>query len=423
MDQAGAMDRRIAKKRWTPKKILIYVGIPLLVLLGIGLVMKNAGVSRYRVDRERLSTGTVTSGMFEETIPINGRVMALKTVFITAVEGGQVDRLYLEGGEQVEEGDLILKLSNPSLEMNYMNLQTNLLEQADQLRNTRISMENTGLDLKTQLIQANYQITELGQQYERNKGLFQDSVIAEADFQTIKNNYEFQVKRKALLLERIERDSLLRSQQIGQVETSLTLVARNLTAIQRNLDNLTVRAPVAGLLSSVPAEIGQTVQQGEKLGQIDIEGGYKVRASIDEHFISKVDTGLRGIFTFDGENHELFIQKIYPEVTNGSFEVDLEFAEDAPEGIKRGQNLQIRLALSDETEAILVPKGGFYQSTGGKYMFVIADDGITAARRQVSFNRQNDRYYEVKSGLEPGENVIISSYDLYQRADELILKE
>ncbi|MEM7657093.1 MAG: HlyD family efflux transporter periplasmic adaptor subunit [Bacteroidota bacterium] len=417
------MDRRIEKRRWTPKKILLYVGLPLIVLLGLGMLMKNAGVNRYRVDKERLSIGTVASGEFEETIPINGRVMALKTVFVTAVEGGQVEKLYLEGGEMVSQGDLILKLSNPSLEMNYMNLQTNLLEQADQLRNTRISMENTGLQLKDQLIESNYQIQDLGQQYERSKVLFADSVISEADFQTVENNYLFQVRRKKLLIERIERDSLLRSQQIGQVETSLSLVGRNLTAIQRNLDNLTVKAPVAGLLSSVPAEIGQTVQQGEKLGQIDIMGGYKVRANIDEHFISKVENGLRGTFTFDGEAHDLHIIKIYPEVNQGSFEVDLAFDGSAPEGIKRGQNLQIRLALSDQSKAILVPRGGFYTSTGGKYMFVVTEGGESAVKREVSFGRQSDRFYEVKSGLEPGERVITSSYDLYLRADELILND
>ncbi|MEM7369349.1 MAG: HlyD family efflux transporter periplasmic adaptor subunit [Bacteroidota bacterium] len=416
------MDRRIEKKKWPAQKLLIYIGIPILILGGLGALMRNAGTNRYRVQKDRLTISPVSEGMFQEFTPINGTVMALKSVYVTAIEGGQVEILYREGGELVEKGDLIIKLSNPGLEMNYMNLQTNLLEQADQLRNTRITMENTALALKDQLIQSNYQILDLGQQYERSKLLYEDSIMAEADFLTIKNNYQYQIRRKKLLMERIRKDSVLRSQQMGQVQNSLSLVGRNLQAIQSNLDNLTVRAPVNGLLSSIPVELGQTITQGQNLGQVDILGGYKVRVAIDEHFISRIVLGLKGIFPFAGKDHELVIKKIYPAVTNGSFEVDMEFIGGAPEGIKRGQNLQIRLALSDETKAVMVPLGGFYQSTGGNYIFVLDVNEETAVKREIKIGRKSHKHYEVLTGLNAGEKVVTSSYDLYPKADQLVFQ-
>lgn len=417
------MDRIIKKKKWTITKVLTYFGIPLVVIALLGMLFSSAGGSRLRVTKERLSIATVEEGIFQEKIPINGTVLPIQTVFITAIEGGQVKELYLEGGEMVKKGDLILKLTNPSLELNAMNLQTNLLEQADQLRNTRIMMVETGLNLKDQMIQVDYQITDLGQQHRRNKSLFKDSVIAEADYLTVKNNFDYNVNRRKLLKERIRTDSILREAQLDQVDNSLRLVDRNLIAIQKNLDNLTIRAPISGQLSSVRVEIGQTVTQGSRLGQIDILDGYQVRANIDEHYISRITPGLKGSFTFDSDQHGLTIRKVYPEVTNGSFEVDMDFNSNEPDGIKRGQNLQIRLALSDESQAILIPRGGFYQTTGGNYIYVLSADGTRAYKRDIRIGRQSDRTYEVLEGLEPGEQVITSNYEIFNNADELILQE
>lgn len=417
------MDRVIKQKKWTAKKIGLYFVAPLMALLFLGWLVSSTGGSRLKVQKERLTIGTVEAGMFQETIPITGRVMPLTTFFIDAIEGGQVKEVYLEGGEMVKKGDLILKLTNPSLELNYMNLTTNMLEQADQLRNTRITMENTGLNLKDQLIQIDYRIRDLGEQHKRNEQLYKDSVISRQVYETTKFDYEYQVNRRRLMLERIERDSVLRDQQLGQVETSLSLVSRNLDAIQRNLDNLIIRAPISGQLSSVRVEVGETVRQGDNLGQIDILDGYKVRANIDEHYISRIERDLKGSFTFAREDHMLEIRKVYPEVTNGSFEVDMTFVNQEPEDIKRGQNLQIRLALSDETEAILIPRGGFYQTTGGNYIYVLTDDGSKAYKRDIRIGRQSDRHYEVLEGLEPGERVITSNYEVFNNAEELILND
>lgn len=417
------MDRVIKKKKWTPRKLGMYIGLPLVAILLIGLMFRNAGVSRYKVDADRLHIATVSQSAFQERIPITGEVLPRKTVYITAIEGGQVKEVYLEGGEMVQKGAPLLKLTNPGLELNYMSLQTNLLEQADQLRNTRITMENTGLQLRDQLIQIDYQIKDLGQQYQRSLELFKDSVISLAEFQTVENNYQYQVNRKALMLERIERDSLLTSQQLGQVQKSLSLVDRNLSAIQKSLDNLTIKAPVSGLMSAVRVEIGENVNQGQNLGQIDMmEGGFMVRARIDEHYNGRVFPGQSGTFPFNGREYRLTIRKVYSEVENGSFEVDMDFEEGAPEGIKRGQNLQIRLALSDESTAVLVPRGGFYHKTGGRYIYVVTPEGDRAVKREIEIGRQSDRHYEILSGLEPGERVVTSSYDTYNDVDELVLQ-
>lgn len=417
------MDRVIKKRKWTPQKIGLYIGLPILAVILIGLMVRNAGVSRYKVDTDRLHIATVSQEAFQERIPITGEVLPKNTVYITAIEGGQVKEVFLEGGEMVRKGDPLLKLTNPGLELNYMNLQTNLLEQADQLRNTRITLETSGLQLKDQLIQIDYQIKDLGQQYERSKMLYQDSVIALSEFQTVENNYQFQLRRKALMLERIERDSLLSKQQMGQVNNSLGLVDRNLTAIQRSLDNLTIKAPVSGLMSAVRVEIGENVNQGQNLGQIDMmEGGFMVRARIDEHYNGRVYSGQTGTFPFNSREYQLVIRKVYSEVSNGSFEVDMDFVDGAPEGIKRGQNLQIRLALSDESMTLLIPRGGFYHKTGGRYIYVVTPEGDRAVRRDIEIGRQSDRHYEVLNGLEPGERVITSSYDTYNEVDELVLQ-
>ena len=423
MDAATSMDRVIRKKKWTPRKLALYIGLPVAILALMGLAMSSMGSSRLKVQKERLSIATVTEGPFQEFIPINGEVRAQNTVYVTAIEGGQVKTIYLEGGEMVEQGDIIVQLANPQVELSYMNLQTNLLEQADQLRNTKITLETSELALKDQLAQIQFQVADLGQQFQRSKGLFADSVISEQAFMTLQNNYQQFLKREKLMLERIRKDSILRVQQLDQVDKSLELVDRNLDAIQASLANLTIEAPIPGQLSTVTVELGEQVNQGQRIAQVDDLDGYKVRAQIDEHYISRIGTGLKGQFPFDGQTHELVITKVYPEVNSGSFEVDLAFVKAAPEGIKIKQNLQIRLALSDETQAILIPRGGFYQSTGGNYVYVLNDAGTRAYPRDIKINRQSDRHYEVAQGLRPGERVITSNYDLFNEAEELVLKE
>ena len=416
------MDRVIKKNKWSFQRIALYAGVPLFAIVLMAMLYRTTGVSKLRVQKERLSFGTAARGPFQENIPINGTVLPIKTVFVDAIEGGQIKEVYLEGGEMVKKGDMILKLSNPSLELSYMTLETQLLEQMNNLRNTRITMEENGLNLKEQILRIDADLIDQEIAHRRNEALFKDSVISEADYLVTKNAYEYSLRRRDLIHLRIQKDSLLRSQQIGQVESSLALGQRNLSAISASLEYLTLRAPIAGQMSSVRVEIGETVSQGQNLGQIDVLDGFKVRARIDEHYISRVSPGLKGGFAFSGAQYELIIRKVYPEVVNGAFEVDMEFASEVPEGIKRNQNLQIRLALTEEKEALLIPRGGFFQKTGGNWIYVVDENSGVAYKRAIRIGNQSDRHYEVLEGLDPGEVVVTSSYDAYNNIDQLILQ-
>lgn len=416
------MDRVIKKNKWSPQRIALYVGIPLLAAVLMAMLYQTAGASKLRVQKERLSFGTVVRGPFQEFIPINGTVLPIKTVFVDAIEGGQVKEVYLEGGEMLKKGDMILKLSNPSLELNYMTLETQLLEQMNNLRNTRITMEENGLNLKEQLLRIDADIIDQQIAHKRNEALFTDSVISEMEYLETKNAYEYSQRRRDLVRLRIRKDSLLRTLQIDQVESSLALGQRNLNAISASLEYLTIRAPIDGQISSVRVEIGETVSQGQNLGQIDVLDGFKVRARIDEHYISRVSPGLQGSFPFAGEQFDLIIRKVYPEVVNGAFEVDMEFVGSLPEGIKRNQNLQIRLALSEEKEALLIPRGGFFNKTGGNWIYVVDEGSGVAYKREIRIGNQSDRFYEVLEGLEAGEVVVTSNYDAYNDIDQLILQ-
>ena len=417
------MDRAIKQNTWSVKRLAPWIGGGLLVLLLAYAAFSKLGSKRLKVQTSRIQIAEVSADVFQEIIAVTGQVEPLTTVFVPAIEGGQVQEVYLDGGEMVKKGDLILKLANPGVELNYMNLQTNLLEQADQLRNTKISLENSGLILKDQLIQMDQSIANLKQQFNRSKSLLADSVIAQQEFDQISNDYHFTKRRRKLMETRIVRDSVLRGQQLGQVETSLSLVARNLLAIQRNLDNLTIKAPISGQLSAVRAEVGQTVQQGQAIGQIDVLDGYKVRASQSEVYISRVKSGEMGTFTHDGKEYQLRVEKVFPEVNGGRFEFELVFLEKGlPSTITRGLNLQIKLALSEASEAMIIPRGSFFNITGGNWIFVVSEDGSIATRRNIKLGRQNVRQYELLEGLEAGERVITSNYEAYKNIDELVLE-
>ena len=417
------MDRAIKKKKWTLRKILINGVLPLGALALIFLMVRSSSVSRLKVESDRITQAEITYGPFQEFIPINGDVLPLNIRFIDAILGGQVEEVFLEGGELVKKGDIILKLSNPGTELSFMNSETSLLEQADQLRNTRITMEDRGLNFREQLIRIEGDIIAQKIAYERNEKLFKDGVISEADYLDTKLPYELSLRQRDLTKLRLEKDSMLREAQLDQVNSSLNLVYRNLKAIQKNLEFLTVKAPVAGQLSSIRVEIGETVTIGQQLAQIDLQDGFKVRAPIDEHYVARIEKGLKGEFPFAGQTYHLVVRKVYPEVqANGTFEVDMDFVGETPADLKRGQNLQIRLALSEETQAILIPRGGFFQSTGGNWVYVVDKEQGIATKRSIRIGRQSDRFYEVTEGLEPGETVITSGYDAFNEMDVLVLQ-
>jgi len=417
------MDRPIKKKLITPQKVLLYFVLPAAVVVLIFMMVRATGTSKLRVERERLTISPVTYGPFQEFTAINGEVLPIDTRYVTALIGGQVEQVLLEGGEIVSPGDIILRLTNPDREFSYMQQETALLEQADQLRNTRIQLEDRLLNRKEQLQQIEAQLVQQEIEYERNKELYEDSIISNSEFLEVRTPYLTNIELKDMLRMRIAQDSQLRDLQVDQVESSLGMIQRNLSALRDFKDNFIIRAPIAGQLSSIRVQIGENVASGQQIGQIDVLDGYKVRAQIDEYYIDRIQRGLKGYFTFSNEQYELEIRKVYPEVLeNGVFEVDMNFVEKEPEGIKRGQNLQIRLALSEEEQALMIPRGGFYSETAGNWVYVVDEENNVARKRNISISKQSDRFYKVEEGLQEGEKVITSSYDNYNRIDVLVLQ-
>ncbi|HYF33508.1 MAG TPA: HlyD family efflux transporter periplasmic adaptor subunit [Chitinophagaceae bacterium] len=417
------MDRVIAKKRWTTKRILTIAGIVGLIVLIGGSYYFTSGKSRLNVDTERITISEIKKGNFQEFIPVNGVVLPITTIYLDAIEGGRVEEKFVEDGAVLKKDQPILRLANNDLQLSLANQETAVFEVLTQMQNTRNNAEQNTIRQLNQLADVENALIEAERVYKLNKHLYQEKAIGLQEFKASENNYKYQLNRKNLTDKTLLQDSISMKQQISQMGQSYLRMQNALQLMRRKVEDLIVRSPVDGQLTALDAEIGQSKNRGERLGQIDVLSGFKVRADIDEHYISRIFNGLAGEFTFAGETYPLRIRKIYTEVTNGRFQVDMEFVDKVPKGIRRGQTLQIRLALSDETQAILLPKGGFYQQTGGNWIFKVSDNGRTAYKVDVQLGRQNPDYYEVLKGLEPGDKVVTSSYENYGTMQELVLKK
>lgn len=416
------MDRAIPKKTWTTKR-LIGIGLVVACLLLVSAsIYYTSGGTKLNVDAERITISEVRKGPFREFIPVSGIVLPKNTIYLDAVEGGRVEELYVEDGALMKKGDPILKLSNTDLELSLANQETsvfNLLTQMQISKNA--AMQNTIMKLN-QGTDVDNAFNEAKRLYEVNKKLYESKTISYQEFKQSENNYNYAVQKKKLTAEILKQDSASSLQEMSQARESFKRTQEALRIMRKKVEDLIVRAPIDGQLTSLDAEIGQNKNKGERLGQLDVVSGYKVRAEIDEHYVTRVYPGLDAAFSLSGKDYKLRIQKVYSQVKNGKFQVDLQFDGDVPKDIRRGQTLQIRLALSDETQAVLVARGGFYQQTGGNWAFKLNDDGSVAYRIDVQLGRQNPEYYEVLSGLEPGDRIITSSYDTYLNTQELILK-
>jgi HlyD family secretion protein len=417
------MDRIIPKKKWTAKRIAVIGGSTAFVLFILISILFGDHSSKLNIKTERITISTVSRGPFQEFIPVTGTVIPIKTVYLDAMEGGRVEMLFLEAGADVEEGDQILKLENSDLLLNILYREADLAEQSNYLRNTRLDMERNRLSLQSQLVELNFQIKKQKRIYEQCQVLIQKELISQEEYEEAKDEYEYLIQKRALTLETHEKDSLFRRNQIRSLESSLERMQGSLDLVKKNMENLTVRAPISGQLTSLIPEVGESIARGERIGQIDVLDGFKVRAEIDEHYIARIQLGRRGEFDFTGKTYHLILRKIYPEVKDGRFEVDMEFEGELPEAIRRGQTLHIRLELGDLSEAILLDRGGFYQSTGGQWVYVLNPSTDFAEKRSIKLGRQNPQVFEVLDGLKPGEKVITSSYDNYGDNDKLILKK
>jgi HlyD family secretion protein len=417
------MDRKIEKKYWNKKRILTIAGITGLVLLIGASIYFTSGKSKLNVDVERITISEVRKDSFQETIPVNGVVLPQTTIYLDAVEGGRVEEKYLEDGAFVKKGQPILRLSNTDLELSLVNQQTsvyNLLTQMQIAHNAAQQNTTTKLNQKTDVENA---LKEAKRVYDLNKYLYEQKAIGLQEFKQSENNYNYQLERMNLTEQILKQDASSNVQQVSQAQQSYLGSQNALNVMRKKVGDLIVRAPVDGQLTSLDVEIGQNKNKGERLGQIDIVSGYKVRVDVDEHYISRVFIGLKGEATIAGKDYNLKINKVYTQVTNGRFQVDMLFVDKVPEGIRRGQTLQIRLALSDETQALLLSKGGFYQQTGGNWVFKVSEDGKTAYKVDVQLGRQSPDYYEVLNGLQPGDKVVTSSYENYGNMQELVLKK
>jgi len=417
------VDRVIAKKKWNRKRILTIAGIAAIVLLAAASYYFTSGKSKLNVELDRITISEVKKGPFQEFIPVNGVVMPLTTIYLDALEGGRVEEKYVEDGAIMKKGDPILRLSNTDLELNLLSQQSNVYNTLTQMQIARNAAQQNTVSKLNQMTDVESALKEAERIYNLDKSLYQQKAIGLQEFKKAENDYNYYLQKKELTRQLLKQDSLTNEQQLEQAKQSYQGSQDALTLFRKKVGDLIVRAPIDGQLTSLDAEIGQSKNKGERLGQIDVLDGFKVRVDIDEHYISRIYTGLIGEFTFADKDYKLKIIKVYTQVTNGRFQVDMAFVGDAPTGIRRGQTLQIRLALSDETTALLLAKGGFYQQTGGNWVFKVSENGNSAYKVDVQLGRQNPDYYEVLSGLKPGDKVVTSSYENYGNMQELVLKK
>jgi len=417
------VDRVIAKKKWSKKRIITIAGVVgVAALIGASYYF-TSGKSRLNVDMERITIGEVKHGTFQEFIPVNGVVMPISTIFLDALEGGRVEEKYVEDGAMMKKGEPILRLSNTDLELSLINQETSVYNLLTQMQISQNAARQNTISKLNQMTDVESTLREAERIYKLNKLLYDKKAIGLQELRQAENNYNYQLEKRRLSEEILKQDSISSKQEVNQATQSYARTQNALGVMRKKVGDLIVRAPVDGQLTSLDAEIGQSKNKGERLGQLDILSGFKVRVEIDEHYISRIYTGLMGQFSFAGKDYKLKIKKVYTQVTNGRFQVDMEFEGEVPAGIRRGQTLQIRLALSDETTALLLPKGGFYQLTGGNWIFKVSEGGTTAYRVDIQLGRQNPDYYEVLQGLKPGDKVVTSSYENYDKMQELVLKK
>ena len=421
-EAAMGMDKQIEKKKWPPKKIAILAGGVLFVLFTIYVFLFKFRTSSLNVEKDRVQISTVTRGPFQEYIAIMGNVMPRITQEISAIEGGTVEEVFIEAGTMVKKGDRLLTLNNSTLRLDIMWRESDFFQASNNLRATRLSMEQYKMNLRKELNDVDSALQQQKRVYERYVEMAQGDLISRHEYELAKDQYEYLVKKKDITIESQKSDLEFRDIQLMALEDSVKKLQESLAVAKRRLDNLVVRAPVSGFLTSLEAEIGQSKSPGLKLGQIDVLDGYKVRAQIDENYLPRVEEGRSGTFELAGNSYKVVIRKVFPEVRDGRFEVDLNFVDKTPEGITRGQTYHIQLNLSEVTECLQLARGGFYQTTGGNWVFVVDKAGKTAGKRPIRIGRQNTAEYEVLEGLQPGDRVITSSYESFGNVERLILK-
>ncbi|WP_231727171.1 efflux RND transporter periplasmic adaptor subunit [Kordiimonas lipolytica] len=418
----SGMDRRVEKKKTPWKKVGIAAAAVVVIGFLATIVMDASGGRSFRVNEDRIVVSTVSTGTFEDFIPVRGRVTPLKTVFLDAIEGGRVERVLVEDGAMLKAGDMIVELSNTGLQLDVTRNEALVTEQLNNMRTIELQLEQNRLDHKRNIVEMNYQIKRLERQVVRERELIKTNAISQAQLDQTEDELEYYRNRLEITLESQKTDAEMQETQLAFLKESGEQLEKNLKLARKNLDALNVRAPVDGKLSGFNVEIGQSINRGGRLGQIDDPDRYKLTANIDEFYLGRVDLGQEATYERGSEAYKMQIAKIYPQVQNGQFEVDFVFEGDGqPDGIRRGQTLQTKLTLGDATDAVLIPNGAFFQDTGGNWVFVVSPDGSQAIKRTVRLGRRNSRFIEVLEGLEVGERVVTSPYTSFVDMDRLKL--
>ena len=417
------MDKIIEKKKgfamaFTQKALPYWFGAFMVAFI-LWLVLRD-NASTLRVNGETLSISEVLSGEFNDYIRISGQVQPMTTIQISPQEGGIVQQIIIEEGSKVNAGDEIIRLSNDNLDLQILNSEAELAEKENLLRNTMISMEQQRLSVQQEKLQLQIEVKRLKRKYKQTKALYLEKLIASEEYLTAQEDYELAAGRLDLVKERATQDSLYRSVEILQMQESLENMRLNMQMIRRRKDNLTIKAPISGELGLLDVTLGQSIASGTKIGQINELGSYKIEAQIDEHYIDRVSAGLSASFERQNESYDAVIRKVYPEVRDGKFKADFRFSGEQPANIRTGQTYYLNLQLGLPEKAILIPRGTFYQKTGGKWIYVVSPEGGKAVKREIRIGRQNPQFYEVLEGLEAGEKVITSGYDNFGDNEVLV---
>lgn len=414
-----SMDKKIKKKTWTVKRIATWLGITLFVVfVGYQFIFADRR-SKLKIEREKITISTVERGIFQEFIPQTGTVEPSRTVYLDAVEGGTIKRVVAESGAILKKGDVILELSNLNRELDVLSREASLNESINRVRETRLGITQNDLQQRQELASIDNQLAVLGPQFYRQKQLYEKKLIAKQEFEKTEADYNYFRERRKITYEVYKNDSIDRLRQLTQMNFSERKMIQSLEGVAKILDNLVIRAPIDGQLSHPPLDAGQNVNIGQRLGWIDVLGSYKLRVPIDELYLPRISTGLRAETSFNNKDYLLEISYVYPGVTNGRFEVDMNFIGDAPTGIRRGQSMRLRIQLSQSSEELLLPVGGFYKDTGGNWVYVV--EGDRAVRRDIRLGRKNTENFEVLEGLNPGDQVITSSYENFGDNEVLLL--
>ncbi len=416
------MDKVIEKKKGLKPKHIIWAVLAIAIGFALYNIVLGSSSSVFRAEKDKLTISTIEDGLFNDYITVIGQVEPIYTIYLDVEEGGKVEEIYIEEGEMIKEGDIILKLKNNDLNTQIMNSESQLAYHANELRNTQINIEQQQIYNKRSKLEIDLQVIQKERKYKQYESLFNEDLIAKEEYLQAKEDYNLSIKEKELTYEKFVQDSIFRSNQKKNMDESLDNMKLNLDMARQRLENLNVKAPADGQLGLLNAEIGESINRGQRIGMVNILTDFKINALIDEHYIDRVRRNLSASFERNNVNFNLTVKKVYPEVREGQFEIDMIFESDKPDNIRTGQTYHTKLELGESEKAILLPKGGFFQSTGGQWVYVLNENGSEASKRSIRIGKQNPQYYEVLEGLNPGEKVITSSYDLFGDNDKIVFK-